>query len=98
MNELVSILILFYTVQGVQMESEMPIPAAQCEAAEAAILKSVGKKGGPSVELWNGKKVPVRKASCLHACVTEDGLPDLELISALPENFVHFSGPRVVTN
>lgn len=84
MNEIVSILVLFYTVQGVAMESEMPLPYAQCEAAERGIAAAVGRKGGPSVELWNGKKVPVKGASCLHACVTEDILPEMELISDLP--------------
>ena len=83
MNELISILILFYTVQGVEMESEMPLPSAQCEAAERGITAAVGGKGGPRVELWNGRKVPVKAASCLHACVTEDILPDLDLISDL---------------
>lgn len=98
MNELVSILILFYTVQGVPMESEMPIAAAQCDAAERAISAAVGKKDGPSVELMNGKKVPVRSASCLHACITEIGMPDLELMSALPENSFYFSDSKVAIN
>ena len=84
MNELISILVLFYTVQGIEMELEMPLPYAQCEAAERGISAAAGRKSGPSVELWNGKKVPVKAASCMHACVTEDILPELEVISALP--------------
>ena len=98
MNELISILVLFYTVQGVEMELEMPLPYAQCEAAERGISVAAGRKGGPSVELWNGKKVPVKGASCLHACVTEDALPDLELISALPAGIDDYAPDQIRVN
>ena len=98
MNELISILVLFYSVQGVEMESEMPLPYAQCEAAERTISSAASGRGGPTVELWNGKKVPVEAASCLHACVTEDGLPDLELISALPDSEHEAETPRLLLN
>lgn len=88
MTDLISILVLFYSVQGIEMESEMPLASAQCEAAQrgiAAAIQTNGdkRKNGPSVELWNGQRVPVQAASCLHACVTEDGLPDLELLARI---------------
>ena len=34
MTDLISILVLFYSVQGIEMESEMPLASAQCEAAQ----------------------------------------------------------------
>ena len=83
MIDLISILVLFYNVDGLEMESELQLPAAQCQAAERAISSAIAGEGGPTVELWNGAKVPVQRSSCMHACVTEDGLPDLDVMAAL---------------
>ena len=68
MTEFLSILVLTYMAGGEMIESEMQLPHAQCMAAERVISKAAAEPGGPVVEMWNGDKVPVRSATCIHGC------------------------------
>lgn len=60
------------------------MPAAQCAAFVAAVerdLKSTRKVRLPTVELRNGKRVPVVGAGCLAVCM--DDLQPLELLASV---------------
>ncbi len=79
--DLLSVLILTYTVSGHSHESEIEMHHAQCMAAQTTLSRAIKgpRQGRPTVELHNGARVPVESASCLMAC-TVDGLEPLDTL------------------
>lgn len=79
MTDLISVLVITFTIGGTVHERELPMVHAQCMAAQTAIT-AAKRKDRPRVELNNGRRIPIRSASCIPACFT-DGLPDLDLLT-----------------
>lgn len=79
MADLISVLVITFTIGGTVHERELPMSHVQCMAAQSAIT-AAKRKDRPRVELNNGRRVPVKSATCIPACFT-DGLPALDLLT-----------------
>jgi len=83
--DLISVLVLLYTVSGVTYESEVHMPHHACMAAAPAITLAAGIDAGPKIEMLDGTRVPVKSATCIPACFA-DAMSDMWDLKTLAED------------
>lgn len=67
--DLISVLILLYTVSGETYESEHAMSHDRCMVAAEVITKGIADHTAPPVEMLDGTRVPLTGARCITGCV-----------------------------
>lgn len=69
--DLISVLVLLYTVSGETYESEMPLRHASCMMAQTVLSRAIDEHRAPKVETFDGSKHPLARATCVAACFAD---------------------------
>lgn len=83
--DLISVLVLLYTVSGETHESEHAMSHAQCMMAQEVLGKAILDGDAPPVEMLNGDRVPLTGATCVAGCFA-DAMSDTWELKPLAED------------
>ena len=75
MTDLISVLLITFTLGGETHENEIAMAHGVCMDASAGITRAIATDEGPTVELLDGTRVKVETATCLAGC-TADAMAD----------------------